>query len=84
METLDSKRYCSIYISYELVGALAKVTQFPSKRYPVHSQLARRMGRGEGHPLVGNILSRIILNRAVIRYVWIIRMNLLKGLSGEI
>jgi hypothetical protein len=27
------------------------VTQFPSKKYPVHSQLARRMGRGEGRPL---------------------------------
>jgi hypothetical protein len=47
--------YCSIYFSYDLVAACAKVTQLPSKMYPVHSQLARRMARGGGlHPAVGD------------------------------
>jgi hypothetical protein len=46
-ETLQGIRYCSIYISYDLVVARAKLTQFPSKKYPVHFQPARRM-RGGG------------------------------------
>ncbi len=51
-ETLHSMSYCSIYICYNLVAAPAKLTQFLSKKYPVHSQLARRMRRGGGRPLL--------------------------------